>query len=46
MFYFKGSTKDIDFNDFIDPESLFHDLKFKRMRFEDLEKIKWNLNRN
>ena len=29
IFHFKSSTKDIDFNDFIDAEIIFDDIKFK-----------------
>ena len=32
MYYFKGSTKDIDFNDSIDAETIFDDLKFCRQK--------------
>ena len=38
MYHFKGSTKDIDINYFIDAEALFADIMFKRIRFEGLEK--------
>ena len=38
VYHFKGSTKDIDINDFIDAEALFADIMFKRVRFEDVEK--------
>ena len=31
IFCFKGYAKDIDFNDFIDAETLFNDIKFKRI---------------
>ena len=30
MQHFKGSTKDIKFNDFIDAKTLFNDIKSKR----------------
>ena len=30
-----GSTKDIDFNDFIDAETLFGNIESTKMRFED-----------
>ena len=43
IYYFKGSTKYRDFNDFINSETLFDDIKLKDKRFEDVEKIKWNL---
>ena len=36
MYHFKGSTKDIDINYFIDAEALFADIMFKI--FEGLEK--------
>ena len=45
-YYFQGSTKDINLNDFINAETIFDDIKFKRIRFDDAEKNKWNLNRN
>ena len=38
MYHFKGPTKDIDFNDLIDAETLFDDIKPKKIRFEDVEK--------
>ena len=38
IFHFKSPTKDIDFNDFIDAETLFDDIKYKKIRFEDVEK--------
>ena len=38
IYYFKGSTKDIDFNDLIDVETISDDKKLKRIRFEDAEK--------
>ena len=38
IYHFKGPTKDIDFNDFIDAETLFDDIKSKKIRFEDAEK--------
>ena len=38
MYHFKGPTK--DFNDFIDAETLFDDIKSKKIRFWDAEK-KW-----
>ena len=41
-----GSTKDKDFNDFIDVKTPFHDIKSKKIRFEVYKKVKWNLNRN
>ena len=37
MYHFKG--KDIDFNDFIYAETLFDDIKSRKIRFEDAEKI-------
>ena len=39
IYNFTGSTKDIDFNDFIDAETLFYGIKSKRIRFEDVQKI-------
>ena len=38
MYYLKGLTKDIDFNYFIDAETLFNDIKSKRITFEYVEK--------
>ena len=38
MDHFKGSTEDIDSNDFIDTENLFDNIKLKRIRCEDVEK--------
>ena len=38
LYHFKGSAEDLDFNDFIDAETLFDDAKFKIIRFEDVEK--------
>ena len=35
--YFKGPTKNIVFNDIIDAETLFDDIKSKKIRFEDAE---------
>ena len=43
IYHFKCSTEDIDFNDFIDAETLFNDIKLKRIRFEDTEKIQMEL---
>ena len=37
-YYFKSSTEDIDFNDFIDAETLLDNIKLKNIRFEDAEK--------
>ena len=34
--YFKGSPKNIYFNDFIDGKTLFNDIKFKRIGFADV----------
>ena len=49
IYHFKGPTKDIDFNNFIDAEILFDDLKSLEIRFEDVDKnqieIKWCKNR-
>ena len=48
-YHFKGPTKGIDSNDFIDAKTLFKDIKSKKITFEDVEKTKnkkWNLNRN
>ena len=38
MYHFKGPTKDIDFNDLIDAETLCDDIKPKKIRFEDVDK--------
>lgn len=38
LYHFKGSAQDLDFNDFVDAETLFDDAKFKIIRFEDAEK--------
>ena len=38
IYYFNGPTKDIDFNDFIDVESLFEYINSKKIRFEDVGK--------
>ena len=47
IYHFKGPTKNIDFNGFINDETFFFDdIKSKIMRFKDPEKIKWNFNRN
>ena len=43
IYLFKGSTQDLDFNDFIDVETLFDGLKFKRIRFVDVEKNQMKL---
>ena len=40
IYHFKRSTKDIHFNDFIDTETFFDEIKFKRIRLEDIEKNK------
>ena len=37
IYCFKGSTKDINFNYFIDAETPFNDIKLKRKRSEDVE---------
>ena len=37
---FKSSTKDIDFNDFIDAKTLYDDIKFTRIKLDVLEKNK------
>ena len=34
----KGPIKIMDFNDFIDPETLFDNIKSKKIRFEVLKK--------
>ena len=40
VYHFKDPTKDIDFNDFVDAETLFDDIKSKNTRFKDVnEKI-------
>ena len=38
IYHFKGPTKKIDLNDFIDAEILFDDIMPKKIRFEDVEK--------
>ena len=38
IYGFKGSIKDIDFNDLIGAETLFVDIKSKKIKFEDVEK--------
>ena len=38
IYHFKDPTKDIAFNDFIDAETLFDDIKSKIIRTEDVEK--------
>ena len=38
IYHFKCPTKDIDFNDFIDVETHFDDVKSKKKRFEHVEK--------
>ena len=38
VYHYKSSTKNIDFNDFIDIKTLFDDIKSKTQRFEDAEK--------
>ena len=35
IYHFMGPTKDIYFNDFIDAETLFDDIKSKKIRFGD-----------
>ena len=41
------SIKDIDFNDLVDAETLFHyKVKKKKKDLKDVEKLKWNLNQN
>ena len=35
VYHFKGPTRNIDFNDFIYPETLSNDIKSKKIRFED-----------
>ena len=36
--YIKGYTKDIDFNNFVDAETLCKDIKSKKIKFENVEK--------
>ena len=38
IYHFKGPTKELNFNNFIDTETLFDDTKSKKIRFEDVEK--------
>ena len=38
IYYLKGPNKDIDFNDFIDAETLFDDINSKKMLFEGSRK--------
>ena len=38
MYHFKGPTKDIDLNYSIDAETLFHGIKSKKRKFEDVAK--------
>ena len=39
IYHFKGRTKDIDeFNEFIDAEKLFHDIKSKKIRYKKRKK--------
>ena len=38
IYHFKGPTKGIGFNNFIDVEILCDDIKSKKIRFEDVEK--------
>ena len=42
IYHFEDPNKDIDFNDFINAETYFDDIKFKRIRFEDVKKKKKN----
>ena len=37
IYHFKGPTKDIDFNDFIDAETFFDNAKSRKIKFEDVE---------
>ena len=37
IYHFKGPTKDIDFNDFIDVETFFDNAKSRKIKFEDVE---------
>ena len=37
VYHYKSSTKNMDFNHFIDTKTLFDDIKFKTQRFEDAE---------
>ena len=46
VYHLKDLFKDIYFNDSIDTETLFDDTKSKEKKFEDVEKIEWDLNRN
>ena len=46
IYHFKGSTKDLDFSDFIDSETLFDDISCKRLSLRMYKKIKWSLDRN
>ena len=38
IYNFKGPTKNIDFNDFIDARTHFDDIKSKKIRFDDVQK--------
>ena len=40
VYHFKGPIKNINFNDFIDIETLFDDIKSKKIRFEYAAKNK------
>ena len=43
---FMGFTKNTDFNDFIDAETTFDDIKSQQISSKMQKKIKWNLNQN
>ena len=38
IYHFKGSTKEIDVKDFIDAETIFNNIKFKPIIYEDVQK--------
>ena len=40
-YHFKSSIKELDFNDFTDAETLFGDIKFKRIERDIVIKIKY-----
>ena len=38
VYYYKGPTANVDFNHFIDAETYFHEIDFKRIKLFDVEK--------
>ena len=46
IYHFKGSTKEIDVNDFIDAETVFNNIMFKPIISEDVQKSQMKFESN